>query len=232
MNTPADEILQCLNAVASERAVRNADPALAAQTEAVKRFQHARFGATYAEMMVDERYARATRFFLEDLYGPGDFTQRDDQFARIVPGLVRLFPSEIVNTVAAVAQLHALSERLDSAMARALPSAAIDGAHYSAAWRQVGDAEARDRQITLLVSVGAALDRHTRNRFLRHTLRLMRGPAKAAGMGELQQFLERGFDTFKDMRGATDFLQTVAERERALAAFLFGGGNLTTPDAS
>jgi hypothetical protein len=33
--------------------------------------------------------------------------------------------------------------------------------------------------------------------------------------------LECGFDTFHAMRGADDFLNTVATRERALAAALF-----------
>jgi hypothetical protein len=59
-----------------------------------------------------------------------------------------------------------------------------------------------------MLAVGTALDRYTRNPLLRHSLRLMRGPAQAAGLGVLQAFLERGFDTFGEMRGATEFLQT------------------------
>ena len=50
---------------------------------------------------------------------------------------------------------------------------------------------------------------------------MMRGPAAAAGLAELQHFLEQGFDTFKAMRGAEDFLGTVREREQALASALF-----------
>jgi hypothetical protein len=53
----------------------------------------------------------------------------------------------------------------------------------------------------------------------------MRGPAAAAGLGALQGFLERGFDTFRDMSGAEVFLSTIASRERALAARLFAGGD-------
>ena len=60
----------------------------------------------------------------------------------------------------------------------------------------------------------------TRNPLLRHTLRLMRGPARAAGLGELQRFLESGFDTFKAMGGAREFLSIIAARERALARAL------------
>ena len=53
----------------------------------------------------------------------------------------------------------------------------------------------------------------------------MRGPAQAAGLAALQQFLERGFDTFRSLRGAAGFLQTVAERERAQAMRLFNGAS-------
>jgi hypothetical protein len=74
--------------------------------------------------------------------------------------------------------------------------------------------------------VGSALDRYTRNPLLRHSLRLMRGPASAAGLGALQHFLETGFDTFREMRGAAYFLDTVAQRERRLAAQLFAGGDV------
>jgi hypothetical protein len=57
----------------------------------------------------------------------------------------------------------------------------------------------------------------------------MRGPASAAGLGILQAFLERGFDTFRDMRGAQEFLATVTLRERELAARLFAGGTALDP---
>nr|MBP6765552.1 hypothetical protein [Rubrivivax sp.] len=200
---------------------------------AVKAFQHSRFEATYADMLASPRYGHAASFFLEDLYGPMDFTKRDTQFARVVPGLVRLFPSDLVGTVVSLADLHALSETLDTAMATVLPGPApITGARYGQAWRTVGQPEKRERQIALMMAVGSALDRYTRNPLLRHTLRLMRGPAHAAGLGALQEFLESGFDTFREMRGAAPFLDTVATRERALAAHLFAGGDASLTAAT
>ena len=50
----------------------------------------------------------------------------------------------------------------------------------------------------------------------------MRGPARAAGLSELQQFLETGFETFREMKGAHDFMAIVDERERVLSSALFG----------
>ena len=49
---------------------------------------------------------------------------------------------------------------------------------------------------------------------------LTREPARTAGLGELHQLLEGGFDTFKAMRGATEFLALVDERERRLMSAL------------
>lgn len=224
MNEQGQRILECLQRVAAERARRRADPAFGQRVQAVKHYQHRRFEQTYADMLAHPRYAKAARFFLEDLYGPEDFTQRDDQFARIVPALVRMFPREIVGTVEALAALHALSEQLDSAMGAALPASPPDHAAYAEAWRAVGQPAQRERQIQLMLQVGGALDRYTRNPLLRQSLRLMRTPAQAAGLGALQGFLENGFDTFREMRGAREFLDTIATRERELAARLFAGG--------
>ena len=222
-----ESILRCLREVAAERQARATDAVFGQRVAAIKHYQHERFSHTYADLLANKRYGGAAKFFLEDLYGPSDFSERDVQFARVVPALLRLFPKELVATVAELAALHALSERLDSAMALALPAGtAVSGHGYALAWRAVGDGNARERQIALMVSIGTALDRYTRNMLLRHSLRLMRGPAQAAGLAALQRFLETGFDTFRAMGGAQDFLTIIASRERGLCALLFDGGEV------
>lgn len=214
-------ILEHLATVAAERAARAADAPLSERVSAIKRYQQRRFEFTYADLLAHPRYAGASNFFLEEMYGPSDFTQRDAQFARIVPALVRLFPAEVVATVQALAALHALSEQFDSAMGRALDQDQVDGGRYAAAWQACGDAAGRERQIGLMENVGRSLDALTRKPLLHHSLRLMRAPARAAGLGALQSFLEAGFDTFRGMRGADEFLQLIGRRERELAAALF-----------
>lgn len=214
-------ILQHLQAVDRERLCRHEDPALGERVQALKQYQQRRFADTYADLLASTRYAAAARFFLEELYGPGDFSARDAQFARVVPALVRLFPEQVVQTVAHLAELHALSERLDGEMAVALGTAALSADAYVRAWQAVGQAEQRQMQIDLTMAVGASLDELTRKPLLRQALRMMRGPATAAGLADLQRFLEQGFDTFKAMRGAQDFLGTVRQREEALAEALF-----------
>ena len=219
--TAAETILAALQAVAFERSQRATDPTLAARVERLKNYQQRRFSHSYADLLASPRYGAAARFFLEDLYGPRDFSERDAQFARIVPALVRLFPRDIVGTVGELATLHALSERLDSKMGRAMTSDLVDRDSYLAAWQAVGEPAARETQVQLVLSIGSALDRYTRVPMLNASLRMMRGPANTAGLGSLQRFLETGFDTFKAMRGADEFLATIGSRERALLAALF-----------
>jgi hypothetical protein len=221
MTATADFILTQLGIVAHERGVRAASPGIARRVLAAKAYQQRRFSHTYADLLATPRYAGAARFFLEELYGPDDFSQRDAQFARVVPALVRLFPRDVVETVATLARLHALSEQLDTHMGISLAGDHVDAPMYAAAWRTTGRPMDRELQLDLTLSVGRALDELTRKPMLRHTLRMMRGPARAAGLSALQSFLENGFDTFSAMRGASAFLETVDKRERALFAALF-----------
>jgi len=213
-----------LASVSAERAARAAYPALGAQVDRVKHYQQERFRQTYADLLSSPRYAGAAKFFLEELYGPSDFSQRDAEFARIVPALVRLFPAEVVRTVESLGALHALSERFDTAMGRALDQDAtgrLSSADYGRAWRACGDCPGRRQQIGLVRSVGESIDRLTRVPMLRTSLRLMRGPARASGLGTLQAFLETGFDQFHAMKGADAFLSIIEGRESALAESLF-----------
>lgn len=222
MAAGANEILDVLRGVDAQRARRSADAALADAVVALKRYQQERFRRTYADLLESPRFGDAARFFLEELYGPEDFTARDAQFARVVPALARLFPAEVVATVLALVRLHALTEDLDSAMGAQLAVAAVDRATYLHAWRATGREGDRRRQLDLTLEIGRDLDRLTRKPLLRQTLHLMRGPARAAGLQQLQHFLERGFDAFRSMRGAQPFLDLVARREGDLITGLFG----------
>lgn len=226
MAVGANEILDVLRGVDAQRARRSADPALGQAVATLKRYQQERFRRTYSDLLESPRFGDAARFFLEELYGPEDFTARDAQFARVVPALVRLFPAEVVATVLALVRLHALTEELDSAMAAQLTAMPIDRTAYWRAWRATGREGDRRQQLDLTLEVGRDLERLTRKPLLRQTLHLMRGPARAAGLHQLQHFLERGFDSFRSMRGAQPFLDLVARREADLITGLFGAAEV------
>jgi len=203
-----------LRHVSQLRDARRHDLRLAARVGAVKRFQHERLARDYARMASDPRHRAATAFFLEDLYGPGSFADRDAEFGRIVPAIARLLPEDVLDTVRVLIELHALSEDLDQRMAHAQVGDILDEEVYRAAWRVVDRAADRERQLAMLLEVGRALDRHTRKPFLARTLRLMRAPARVAGLARLQSLLERGFAAFSAMKGASEFLGAIESNER------------------
>ena len=223
------------NAVAQVSALRLealGNPALAAGIATVKKFQAERFTRTYADVLSAGPYKGAARFFVDELYSGRDFTQRDAQFSRIAGALQTFFPKHVVATAVALAQLHALTEEIDHEMGRIwMGNSAADSddptEHYMQVWRAVGRPDDRARQLTNVLDVGRELDRLTRMPGLRLTLRMMRGPAHAAGLSSLQSFLETGFDTFGAMSGkgsgARAFLALIQARESALIEALFSG---------
>ena len=129
-------------------------------------------------------------------------------------------------TVAHAVELNALSESLDGAMVEALGdrAATIDAAAYADAYRTIDRVEDRARQIELIERLGKALDKLTHIHFIGMTLKMMRGPARLAGLGELQAFLERGYSAFGAMRGgASEFVTIVVDRERTISRALLAG---------
>ena len=218
----ATPILEALSTVAQLRKARAANPELNSRVLWLKDYQARRFANSYPDLLQAPRHRPATEFFLRELYGPQDFSDRDAQFVKVVPALVRLFPDEVVRTAGHLAKLHALTEQLDSAMASQLSSsAAITRINYVNAWNACGQPDVRRQQLDLTMAIGRSLDKLTRRRTLRHALHLMRHPAKVAGFSALQQFLESGFDAFAQMKGAEVFLTTVEQRESRLANALW-----------
>ena len=211
MPAPAADLPRHLEIVDRERQQRAALPRLLAKVTALKAFQQRRFSHTYADLLASDRYGAAARYFLDELYGPADFA--------------RVFPDQVAETVATLAELHALSEVLDTAMGMQLADEAITPSGYIRAWQRVDRTADRARQIELTLGIAAQLDRITRLPLLRNALRLMRGPARAAGLRELQHSLETGFDTFRAMKGAEEFIALIGARERVFAAALFAAND-------
>jgi hypothetical protein len=194
-----------------------------AQLAAVKRWQTERLMKTYADLNADPRYRDATDFFVRDLYGPKDFSSRDAAMLRIVPVMARVLPAKAVETAALSVEVEALSEELDHRLAAALTGTEITEDTYAQAYRASATPGERGHQIQLIVDVGHRLEALVHWPFVYETMKLMRQPAKLAGLADLQDFLERGFHAFKAMGPADEFLTTVEGRERAILSRLFSG---------
>ena len=223
MSTAAAERLRrALLRVIELREQLHAETTRARRWHAVKRWQSLRLQHTYADLLAAPRYAAACRFFLDEIYGARDFTQRDREALRIVPKLARLLPERAVETLAHGVELDQLSEALDARVAEQL-SDRLDAATYCSAYVAAGTRAERVQQIATVDEIGHSLERLARVPLLATLLHMMRGPAEAAGLGHLHQFLASGFDAFKVMGPAGTFLDAVRTRESALMERVFDG---------
>lgn len=229
-----DEKEQCVEALREHlktaktlRQQANADADSARDRLRLRVWQAERLARSYADLLHSERYGKAAKFFLADLYGPKDFSSRDEEVERILPMLVAMLPASALCTIALAVELDALTELLDSAMVVELRAAGrigdIDENAYAAAYRTVRRRPERQRQIVLMRETGEALKQLAQKSLLTTLLKLMRGPAHLAGMGELHEFLEKGFDAFRQMGDATEFLDCIEDKEQQLLRNMFAG---------
>ncbi|HRG16681.1 MAG TPA: hypothetical protein PLB00_11830 [Pseudomonadota bacterium] len=185
------------------------------QLQRLRRWQSARLGRSFGTLREHPRYRDAAEFFLSDLYGAGDASWRDRDLARVLPTMLRWLPTGVLGSLADALELDLISQRCDLAMAEHLPAGHIDVPAYAQAYRASADPEQRQRQIALIGEVGRELEAIVRKPFILGVLKLARGPARGAGFGELQGFLERGFSAFRAMGPAHEFLGTITQGETA-----------------
>ncbi|WP_374349724.1 hypothetical protein [Chitinimonas sp.] len=190
-------------------------------------WQAERLRHSYADLCADPRFAPATEFFLQDLYGPRDFSKRDHDGERVVSKMQRLLPQRAMAAIQSALHLNRLTRELDQAMVSMLfdhmAVETISADSYAQAYRLCGNRALREEQISLVDALGHELDVVVKKPLVQMALKLAHGPAHLAGLGELQDFLERGVAAFLHMNGADSFLATIARRERAILARIFSG---------
>jgi hypothetical protein len=228
--TLQEHIRRSLVRLTALRAASAASPARAAQRTALRAWQSERLAATHADLLRDPRYGAAAQFFLSDLYGPADTGARDEQMARAVPKLVPFLPIGALQALALAVELDALTEDLDGRLIDALAQSAYDPAPvaldiqtYAAAYRASNRRDERQRQVALVDSIGALLDRVSHRPMVSLALELSRQPARLAGLAAVQDFLERGLAAFRQLQDAQAFLRIIRERESAIMERLLAG---------
>jgi hypothetical protein len=206
----------------SQRELGKQHPDTLAARMALKQYQSQRLAHTHADLLAHPNTHPAAVFFLDELYGARDLTQRDSDVERIIPTLERLMPYHTLETITNAIVLDALSETMDTLMSQRL-GINFSEADYIAAYREQTSMAQRQQQIELIESLGSSLCHLVRIPFLATTLVMMRGPAKMAKLSNLQNFLERGFTTFKAMKQPQAFVQKITERELEISCNIYAG---------
>ncbi|HST45671.1 MAG TPA: hypothetical protein VLK29_10665 [Luteimonas sp.] len=192
----------------------------------VRRWQAERLRLSFQHFLDDPARRPAATFFLGDVYGDRDFARRDADIARVLPTMRRLLPPSLLATVADAIELGALSHALDLRMASTLHALAparrrLDLALYGRAYRAMGLPRLRSRQIALIGKVGTGFGHALGLPGVAALLAFSRGPARLAGLGELQGFLDRGYAAFDALQDASAFVADITEYESAAARRLF-----------
>ena len=194
----------------------------------LRAWQAQRLARTYADFLADPRYEPACRFFLDDIYAPRDFTQRNTDIVRIHDFMMRFIPPRALKTLTLAIELNNLTESLDAQLLDALLNQVgvtdhISEEQYAEAYRLCDNYDERVKQIDMIVAIGRDLEKLVRHRVIGWTLRLARGPAYRAGWNELQDFLEHGYSAFRHMGKADKFLNAVQRREQRILDDIYSG---------
>lgn len=194
--------------------------------EDLQAWQRERFARTYADLLERESDAPACHFFLDELYGGLHFRHRDEDVERVAPVMSRLLPEHALHSLADAFRLQAISLELDIAMVELDPTADFRGmeiAEYARWYRACGRRDRRETQIRLIRDLGHRLEGLVETPLLLRLVRLVRGPAVAAGFGRLQEFLETGLQAFRELEDPADFVETIYRREWLALERLFSG---------
>jgi hypothetical protein len=123
-------------------------------------------------------------------------------------------------------ELQALSLEFDMQMTNAMLDAGwneLNVDRYGHIYRACGRAPERAYQIELIHRLGLALNELVHHRLVLFLIRALRRPARAAGFGLLQDFLEQGLNAFQVMGDGTEFVETIWQREMEVSQRLFAG---------
>ncbi len=179
----------------------------------------------YENLRESPDYATAVDFVISDLSGIG-ISQRDHDIARIVPIMCKMLPDKALRTVAAAMKLNAGILAINLSICRELykdkpADADISEAAYLAACREASSLDECLEFVHLTHDVGHSLDHVIRIPMIGLTLKTMRMPARFAGFGALQQFLEKGYKTFNALEDVDQFLDDITLRMTEVFTMIF-----------
>ena len=170
------------------------------------------FGDLYAQ----NGYAEAIDFTMSDLAGVG-IGNRDRDLERAAPAITTMLPLGALSAIASAAEMNARVLEINIAICRCLLvgndlPAQIKEYEYCVACRKASSLGECVKLVHLITGLGKTLRSLVEIPMIGISLRAMRVPAHAAGFGALQEFLEKGFRTFRQIPDIDHFLAEIETR--------------------
>jgi len=170
----------------------------------------------FIDLHAREGYAEAIDFVVSDLAGIS-ISGRDNELERAAPAITNLLPLRALETIATAAQMNARILEVNIRICRQLQIGndlpdPITETEYCVACREASSFDECVEIIHLVAKLGRTLKTLVKVPLIGITLRAMRVPANAAGFGVLQEFLESGFLTFRQIPDIEHFLVEIEQR--------------------
>ena len=183
---------------------------------ALQAFQSQRLRRDHADLAAEPQYHQIGEFFFEEMYGPRDFSSRDEQ-ARRLHQFVHLVPGLAVRDVQDVLELLALTNRLDDAVAMQLIELGapldFDETLYEHAYQLCDNYADRVRQFELIRHSLYNVYRMARRPLIGAVLQRTHGLAQTVGMVDIHRFLYLGFQAIQPVRDIHRFVETILMRK-------------------
>lgn len=196
----------------------------------LQEWQCKRLLTTHDDLRSEPEFADAMQFFVDELYGPKDFSQRDKDLTRVIPKLAAVLPEKALKALNDALRLNTLSFDLDLDMVNALCELndiedfsrfEIHSDSYAQAYRKVGRQHDRAAQIDIVEQLGLQLADVVHVKGIGLLIKMAKKPAEIAGVKTLHEFLADGFKSFKKLGNVRDFLDPIVTRERQMMVDLF-----------
>lgn len=188
--------------------------------------QSQRLRRDHADLAAEPQYRRIAEFFFEEIYGPRDFSDRDEQ-ARRLHHFVGMAPGVVIRDVEQVLDLLDLTNRLDEQVVAQLAEsgapADFDETIYERAYRDADAYDERRRQIVLVRDSLYNVYKLSRRPLMDVVLYRTSGLAQAMGMADIHRFLLVGYEAIKPVRDIHRFVETICVREESRLDRIYRG---------
>ena len=215
MSNSTKQIIRHLHGISTMQEIANKAGLIPAIRE-VQVWQCKRLLASHQQMYQQKRFKPAVEFFINELYGPNDFSQRDQDIARIVPKMSKFLPEKALQSLASALHLNTLSFELDFSLAKQLVGTEINRDSYAKAYVSCDNLANRQQQIDYIRTLGNDLAEVVKMKGISSLLFISRKPAKMAGVLALHEFLVKGFKAFKNLGNVEDFIIPVVNKEHQI----------------
>jgi hypothetical protein len=192
---------------------------------ALQQFQSNRLRRDHHDLASEPQYQLIGEFFFNEMYGPRDYSARDDQ-ARRLRQFVNIIPGLTIRDVEPALQLLELSNHLDEVVVTKLlelqAPLSFDEALYNQAYRAADNYAERIEQLELVRTALYNVFRTASKPLIRLTLERTEALAQMVGMAEIHRFLRAGYEAIQPVRDIYRFVETVYLREKDRLDTVYG----------